>query len=278
MKAHRLGEKIFADTSGEGRGNIGAIELPNYTVVIDSTMFPTTAATFRRSLETQVKSPIKKLVLTHYHVDHVFGNQVFKDCEIISSLQLLKHMKEAARTFELTDSEIKEQPELAELKELEMTFPTRTFQNTLNLKDNGLSVEITRVGGHTEDTSFVYFPREQTLFAGDLIFAERFPWGGDETCNPTEWITALKLFKELKIEKIVPGHGPVCDKEEVNTYLNFFKDTTTIIKKLIDSGFSGKEVAEYDKFPSFYAPRNPEGRKATFVRWYNFYKQQLKKQ
>jgi len=276
MKANRLSERTFADTRGEGRGNIGAIELLSYTVVIDSTMFPSTAAKFRKSLEAQIKSPIRKLILTHYHADHVFGNQVFKDCRIISSLKLLKCMQEEARTFELKDSEIEERPELAELKDLEMTFPTITFEDTLGLKDNDFSIEITRVGGHTADSSIVYFPKDRILFCGDLIFAKEFPWGGDKTCNPTEWIDTLKLFKKLKIEKIVPGHGSVCDIEEVDVYLSFFEDATAIIKELIDNGFTEKEVAEYDGFPSFYAYTNPERRRATFVRWYNFYKRALK--
>lgn len=276
MKANRLSERTFADTDGEGRGNIGAIELANYTVVIDSTMFPSTAARFRKSLETQIKSPIRKLVLTHYHADHVFGNQAFEDCKIISSLKLLKRMQEEAHTFELKDSEIEERPELAELKDLEMTFPTITFENTFSLKDNDFSIEIKRVGGHTADSSIVYFAKDRILFSGDLIFAKEFPWGGDKTCNPTEWINTLKLFKKLKIEKIVPGHGPVCDMEEVDVYLSFLEDTTAIIKNLIDNDSTEKEVAEYDDFPSFYTYTNPERQRATLVRWYDFYKRALK--
>jgi len=277
MEAHRLGNRTFADTSGEGRGNIGAIELPNYTVVIDSTLFPSTATTFRKSLETQIKSPIRKLVLTHYHADHVFGNQVFKDCEIISSIQLLQRMEEQARTFELRDSDIKERPELAELKRVEMTFPTTTFERVISLRDDGFVVEITRVGGHTEGSSFVYFPQERILFSGDLIFAKEFPWAGDETCNPEEWMSALKLFKELDVEKIMPGHGPICDKSEIDKYLKFYEEAAAIIKELIERGFTKKEVLKYQDFPSFYTYERRKGaferRSGTFARWYDFYKQ-----
>ena len=277
MEAHRLGNRTFADTSGEGRGNIGAIELPNYTVVVDSTLFPSTATTFRKSLETQIKSPIRKLVLTHYHADHVFGNQVFKDCEIISSIQLLQRMEEQARTFELRDSDIKERPELAELKRVEMTFPTTTFERVISLRDDGFVVEITRVGGHTEGSSFVYFPQERILFSGDLIFAKEFPWAGDETCNPEEWMSALKLFKELDVEKIMPGHGPICDKSEIDKYLKFYEEAAAIIKELIERGFTKKEVLKYQDFPSFYTYERRKGaferRSGTFARWYDFYKQ-----
>lgn len=280
MKAHRISDRTFADTSGEGRGNIGAIELQNYTIIIDSTLFPSTATTFRKSLETQIKSPIQKLVLTHYHADHVFGNQVFKDCEIISSIQLLQRMEEQARTFKLRDSDIKKRPELAELKRLEMTFPTMTFDRALTLRDDDFVVEITRVGGHTEGSSFVYFPRERIIFSGDLIFAKEFPWAGDETCNPQEWINALKLFKKLDVETIVPGHGSICDLTEIDKYLKFYEETTAIIKDLIDKGFTKREVLKYQSFPSFYTYERRKGsferRSGTIAKWYDFYKQTLK--
>lgn len=281
MQAHRISERTFADTSGEGRGNIGAIELQNYTVVIDSTLFPSTAASFRKSLEIQIKSPIRKLVLTHYHADHIFGNQVFKDCEIISSIRLLQRMEKQAHTFKLRDSDGKERPELAELKRLEMTFPTMTFDKALTIRDNGFMIEMTRVGGHTEGSSFVYFPQEHVLFSGDLIFAKEFPWAGDETCNPQEWMNALRLFKELDVEKIVPGHGPICDKNEVDKYLKFYEETTAIIKELIERGFTRKEVLQYPDFPSFYTYERRKGaferRSGSFARWYDFYKQRSKK-
>ncbi|MDH5733466.1 MAG: MBL fold metallo-hydrolase [Candidatus Bathyarchaeota archaeon] len=277
MKVHQIGNRTFADTSGEGRGNIGAIELQNYTVIIDSTLFPSTATTFRQSLETQIKSPIRKLVLTHYHADHVFGNQVFKDCEIISSVQLLHRMEEQARTFELRASDLKERPELAELKRLEMTLPTMTFEKTMSLRDGDFVIEITRVGGHTEGSSFVYFPQERILFSGDLIFAKEFPWAGDATCDPQEWMSALNLFKELDVETIVPGHGSICDKREIDKYLEFFEETTAVIRDLIDKGFTKREVLQYQDFPSFYTYERRKGaherRSETFARWYDFYKQ-----
>ena len=185
-------------------------------------------------------------------------------------------MEEQAHTFELRDSDIKERPELAELKHMEMTFPTMTFDKALSLRDDSFVVEITRVGGHTEGSSFVYFPQEHILFSGDLIFAKEFPWAGDETCNPQEWMNTLKLFKELDVEKIVPGHGPICDKSEIDKYLKFYEESTSIIKNLIDEGFTKREVMQYPDFPSFYTYERRKGaferRSRTFARWYDFYK------
>ncbi len=279
IEAHKICDRIYADTSGEGRGNIGAIELPNYTIIIDSTMFPKTATAFRNSLEDQMKSPIRKLILTHCHADHVFGNQVYKDCEIISSAPLKKRLQEFASTEwtpkKLTECE-KTFPEFAgKLKEVKITFPTLTFKRSLTLRDEDLTVTVIHSGGHSEDTSYIYFLKEKTLFSGDLIFAKSFPWGGDKTCNPEKWIETLRRFMTIDIERIVPGHGPICDKEEVETYLEFFESISSVMKELVQKGLDEEEIAEYQGFPDFYPSRRPETKTTSLVNWYNFYKRQI---
>ncbi len=158
-----------------------------------------------------------------------------------------------------------------------MTFPTLTFREALCLRDDGFELRMFHVGGHTEDSSVIYFPEENTLFSGDLIFAGEFPWAGDETCNPREWMDALRLFKQIDADKIVPGHGPICDQSEIDRYLGFFEETTSILKELISEGFTKKEVQEYKDLPSPYADERRIGtyerRSGTLARWYDFYKQ-----
>lgn len=276
MKAHKISSRVYADTSGEGRGNIGAIELPNYTIVIDSTLFPQTAATFRASLNSQTKSPIHKLILTHCHEDHIFGNQVFEDCEIISNKTLKKRMEELAPE-EWTKKKLieweKEVPEYAgKLRNVRITYPTVTFEETLTLKDEDYSVKIVHSGGHSGDTSYIYLPQEKTLFSGDLIFAKSFFWGGDPTFNPEKWISALRNFLNMKIDTIVPGHGSLCDKEEVKIYLEFFQKTSSIMKELVQKELQEKEIVKHKEFPDFYSPYREGVRERALVNWYNFYK------
>jgi glyoxylase-like metal-dependent hydrolase (beta-lactamase superfamily II) len=186
MEATRISEHVYADTSGEGKGNIGAIELPNYTIVIDSTISIKTANAFRKSLGSRAKSPIRKLVLTHYHLDHVRGIPVFKDCHTIAS----EPYKKLRRTAKYQ--------------------PTVTFEESLLLKNEDLVVEIVHAGGHTKDSSYIFFPQEKILFSGDLIFAKSFFYAGDRTFNPEIWADVLKHFMTMEIETIVPSFGFAC--------------------------------------------------------------------
>jgi cyclase len=252
MEATRISERVYADTSGEGKGNIGAIELPNYTVVVDSTISTKTANSFRKSLESKTKSPVRKLILTHYHSDHVLGIPAFKDCDIITS----EAYEKLRRTAEHS--------------------PNITFDKSLVLKDGEFSVEIAHAGGHTTDSSYIYFPQKKTLFSGDLIFAKTFFYAGDRTFNPDSWTKALKKIMTMEIETIVPGHGPVCGREEVEKYIRFFEATSSKMRELVKMGASKKDALENTGFPDFY-PEYREGlRVLALTNWYRFCKQQSK--
>lgn len=248
MKATKLSDYVYSDTSGEGKGNIGAIELNNYTVVVDSTISTKNATAFRRSLESQVKSPIQKLILTHYHSDHTLGIPVFRDCEIIAS-EPYKRLKRSAKYQ-----------------------TTLTFEKSLALKDEDLTVEIVLAQGHTSDSSYVYFPCEKTLFSGDLIFAKTFFYAGDQTFNPERWLEALKKLLSIEIDVVVPGHGPVCGKEEIVAYINFFEDTCSTVKELVKSGAKKRDVINYEGFPEFYPEYRKGVRELALANWYKFYK------
>jgi glyoxylase-like metal-dependent hydrolase (beta-lactamase superfamily II) len=108
------------------------------------------------------------------------------------------------------------------------------------------------------------------LFAGALMFAKGFPYAGDPTCNPERWMDAFRDFLPLDSEKLVPGHGPVVGKEEVEKHLAFFEALRDATKEAIKAG-RGYEAIEV---PEFYGADEEGnwGRKATLEHWYAFYK------
>ena len=279
MKIEKVSDSVYADTGGEGNGNFGAIVLPSFIVAVDTSMFPTVAQTFRREIESRTGKRAAILMLTHYHADHVFGNQVYEDCKIISSEELKEKMIESAKS-DWTPEGIKKfaqgSPEIGDkLRDIKITFPTETFDSKYAFKDEGILVEAKHIGGHTTDSSYVYFPSEKILFSGDLIFSQRFPWGGDLTADPEKWLKGLKQLAKLKARLIVPGHGPVCDEKELQKYIDFFERTNKIIRGIVSSGGSKDEVLGFKGYPEFYPPRRPESKQMTLSNWYDYYKSQL---
>ena len=285
MLKEQTSNRTFTYITGEPNETwrIGAVSLPNYAVVVDTGMYPSFASKIRKDLEATTGTPVTKLILTHYHGDHVFGNQAFKDCQIISSRALKEIMNEMATnawTREQLEETAKQRPETYQkigLDSLEITFPTEIFDGSFIVKDNGIEIVCKHVGGHTRGHSYVYVPTERVLFAGDLIFSKTFPWGGDPTVNPDDWITVLKEFQKMDIEKIVPGHGPVCDLNEVQVYLDFFEPVVKIMKEQITEGRTQEEVVAFDGYPDFYPAATPERRRDSLAQWYHVYKNKLGK-
>ncbi len=216
--------------------------------MVDSTISKKTAKAFRVSLESQIRSPLRTLVITHHHADHTLGIPVFKDCEIIASEPYKK------------------------LKRTSKYQPTRTFEDTLILEDQDLQVEIVHAGGHSQDSSYVYFPKEKILFSGDIIFAQTFFYAGDRTFDPETWRDVLRRLVEMDIKRIIPGHGPLCSKEEAKRYLEFFEATSSIMKELVRKGFNEREAAGYSEFPAFYPEYRKGVKELALSNWYRFYK------
>ena len=179
---------------------------------------------FRKKLEGHFGKPLRYLMLTHYHADHRTGASVFKDCTLVISQRLADIM-----------------PRNFKLKSWEAT----TFAENHTIQDEDLKVEIHRLGGHTAGSSIAYFPYEKAVFAGDIVF-ENYPWMayvGDRTCNPEEWLAGLKFMRNLDIERIIPGHGPILNsKNELEKHIELFTKTKSLVIRAIREGKKADEL------------------------------------
>ena len=274
MRLDKISDRVFANTKGETGGNIGIILLEDGVAAVDA-QYPVSGADFRRSIPLVTSKPVTHLLLTHCHGDHVFGNQAFEDCEVVAHRLLKEKMEENLRTVwapvnikRMFEEVRMNRPERAWLYEgLRIVLPTKTFDERFTL--NG--VEMIHTGGHTAGSSVIYVAHDHVLFAGDLVFAETFPWAGDPSANPDKWIEAFKAILDMDIETIVPGHGPLCDKSEVKIQLEWFEAVRDEMKRLIAEGVSIEEAVKHDGYPSFYEPEREERRDNTLRRWYRFW-------
>ncbi len=243
MVLEKITEKVFAETSGNNGGNMGAIILDDQVIIVDAGMSHTLSSKTRKEIESITDLPMTQLVLTHNHSDHLFGIQAFEPIDVISSkatsdiiAKLLKESWTSKELMEYADEVKNEHPELAKsLRSLKIHPPDTVFEKEMRLGNkNELVVE--KLGGHTIGSSILTFEDEGTLFAGDLIFADMFPYAGDPTNNPDEWITALKHIQGSGCKYIIPGHGPVYNRLSVETYIRFLEDLVEMVKNAIEKG------------------------------------------
>jgi len=269
MRLDKISDRVFANTEGKTGGNVGIILLEDGVAAVDA-QYPVSGADFRRSIPSVTSKPVTHMLLTHYHGDHVFGNQAFEDCEIVAHRLLNEKMEENLRTVwgnleRMLEEVRRNRPERVWLYEgLRIVLPTKTFDERFTLNGVGMI----HTGGHTAGSSIVYVSDNRVLFAGDLVFAETFPWAGDPSADPDTWIQTFKTILDMDIEIVVPGHGPLCDKSEIKTQLEWFEAVRDKMKKLIAEGTSMEEAVKHKGYPDFYEPEREERRDDTLRHWY----------
>jgi len=281
LTLEKVTDRVYADTNPVGAGNAGAIILHNQVVVVDS-QYLKYAKELRREIEHATSKKIRFLLLTHSHSDHVFGNEVFRDCEIVAHRSLKARMQELLSTTWSKESLEKQIAELrktdperaSRLEGIQITLPTHVFEEEFKIADGDLEVVMRHVGGHTRDSSIVYFPAEQTLFSGDLIFSQTFPYGADPTVDPDEWLKALNNIMEMPVRTIVPGHGPICDKREVQAYIDFIKTVKEKMVAMIRLGKMMEEITRDENYPFFYSKSADQRRQSTLAQWYKVWHQE----
>ncbi|MFX1423922.1 MAG: MBL fold metallo-hydrolase [Promethearchaeota archaeon] len=224
-------------------GNAGGIAVENYTIAIDSTGNLSGGKMFRKMLEKYYNLPIKYLVLTHYHGDHINGRQAFEDVDIIIS-DYIPIDKGRFKNAILIEEEYL-------------------------IQDKNFEVKITHTGGHTVDSIFIHFPEEKIVFSGDLIFENLFPpFGGDQTCNPELWFNGLERIKALNPVKIIPGHGPVLTGDKINNHISNMQKIRNSIKKAIKENQKPSEIEISDYYGEFHE----RWMNRTLPHWFSFYR------
>ncbi|MFX1498112.1 MAG: MBL fold metallo-hydrolase [Promethearchaeota archaeon] len=236
--------------------NAGAVILNNFILVIDTLLYPRQSKEFRKKLEKKYNLPVKYLFITHSHSDHYFGVSSFQDVEIFGSnilIEVLKRKREKNWTKKAFNEWKKSEPEFSEIiDEIEIIIPNFGFENQWILKDNDLTVEFYTSGGHTECSSYAYFPSENTLFTGDLVASGYWPFISDPNESFEGWINSFKHMLTLKVNTIIPGHGPLVGKNYISEQLSFMLKLKKAVLRNISEGkgFEQIIIPEYPYEPA----------------------------
>ncbi|NPE10054.1 MAG: MBL fold metallo-hydrolase, partial [Asgard group archaeon] len=112
----------------------------------------------------------------------------------------------------------------------------------MEISDGDVKVIVKQTGGHTKGSSYIYCPNHRVLFGGDNLFIDSYHWGGEESCDPDNWIATLKEYLSLDVDYFVPGHGPVSNKEPIEYILAFFELVKSTMLKMASEGKSEEEI------------------------------------
>lgn len=218
-------------------GNSVALSGDDGLTVVD-TGSPFTARMIRDSIRSWSKAPVRTILYTHGHIDHVSGASLFEE---EGPLKVIAHQNVGRRfdRYRLTagyNTVINQrQFQVPGLRwPTDYRYPDETYSDTLTITEGGPTLELHHARGETDDHTWTWMPDEKILLTGDL-----FIWTAPNAGNPQkvqryahEWSVALREMAKLGAEVMLPGHGlPVMGRDRIRQTLD---ETAEFLESLVE--------------------------------------------
>lgn len=231
VKGSKVSGNVYMLQADPGSGNIGASVGPDGILIVDDQFAPL-AEKIRTALKEAGGGPLKFILNTHWHFDHVGGNKVFgPEAPIIAHTNVRKRLtteqKAMGRTFP---------PEPKE------AWPVITFDHALSIHFNGEEIKVFHMfPGHTDGDSVVYFTGSKVIHMGDQYIANGFPFIDYESGGEVEGFAkniATVLAQLPPDAKVIPGHGPLSTRDDLKAYHHMLVETMTSVRQRVEAGKS----------------------------------------
>ena len=240
---HTIGDGVWAaivNDAGKAGGNAGFVVGDDGVAVIDTFEDPGAAKELLAEIRKITPLPIRFVVNTHYHLDHVNGNDVFAE----AGARIVAHRNVRAWTrsenLKFFGDSIK--PEMKARVE-SLTLPDVVYDDRVDLYLGSRELQVRYYPGHTGGDSVVIVPDAHVVFCGDLLWKEHFPNLIDASTK--SWMKTLTdLQAAYGSYTLVPGHGEVAKGEDLATLRNYFADLNTAIAAALAQGKSGNAVVD----------------------------------
>lgn len=216
-------------------GNIGVSVGDDGIVMIDDQYAPL-APKIEAALKTITNKPVRFILNTHYHGDHTGGNEHFgKSAPIVAHENVRKRLASGTTVFgERT-------PPAAP-----GALPVLTFDDSVTIHLNGEDVRAVHTPhGHTDGDAVIWFTRSNVVHMGDQFFNATFPFVDRDNGGSVRGMIA-NIDHVLGIlpddAKIIPGHGPLSDKNGLRRFVAMLKATSAAVESGIASGKSAEQL------------------------------------
>ena len=275
FRVEQLADGVYAVihiAGGTAIGNAGIIDLGERTLVYDTLFTPQAGEDLRVAAEAVLGRPVDFVVNSHWHNDHIWGNQAFStDTDFIGSAETRRmmiatrghgafdaFMAAAEANLEATRAQLQAAKEEGQRRQLalwvdyhrgvvetkpilQVRAPNVTFIGRMALHGTRRSAElIDFAGGHTESDSVLLLPQERIVFMSDLLFIDHQPYlgGGD----PDRMVQILDEVAALGARVCVPGHGPVGGPESLRVMTQYVQTLDELARKMLAEGVAEDKI------------------------------------
>ena len=248
-------------TENEGFvSNAGFVVTDAGVVVFDSLGSPSLAWKLRQQIRNITDQPVVKVVVSHYHADHIYGLQVFKDegAEIIAPRDAYQYLDSAVSKERLEERRFSLDPWVND--DTRLVGPDLVVEDVYHFSVGGIDFQLNYLGSaHSDGDVTMYVVQDRVLFSGDIIFEGRVPFVGD--ANTKHWLETLEALETNELVALVPGHGPAASKplEAVagtREYLAHLRDVMGgAVDQLQDfaTAYDAADWSRFEALPAFEA-------------------------
>jgi cyclase len=237
-------------------GNIGVSAGKDGILIVDDQFAPL-ADKIRAALKGIDSGKLRFLLNTHFHGDHTGGNESFgSEATIIAQTNVRKRLSTEQRRRDETMPAIQE-----------VGWPVVTYDQSISIHWNGEEIKVVHFPhGHTDGDSVIFFTGSNVVHMGDDFFAGRFPFIDTDRCGSLQGLTenVAKVLSMIQDDtKVIPGHGPLSTKADLQKFHTMLTATTAIVKKGMAGGKSLDALkkaglpAEWDDWGSGYIKTGP---------------------
>lgn len=273
MKATRVGthsyyiQGLAGAASADNQGfmsNAGFVVTRKGVVVFDTLGTPPLAGKMLGIIRKITKQPVRIVIVSHYHADHYYGVQVFKEqgAEIWAHRNAEGQTRTENATLRLAQRKEVLFPWVNESTKL--TEPDRFLEGDTDFELGGVHFNIRHVGpAHSDEDLAMLVREDRVLYAGDLVFKGRVPFVGE--ADSKAWLKSLDKLIALKPRVMVPGHGaasttPLKDLTLTRDYLMFIRnEMAKAVDELIpfDEAYARTDWTRYQDMPAFEEANRP---------------------
>lgn len=250
-------------TDNEGfMSNAGVVITSEGVVVFDALGTPSLAYKLFHLIRQVTDKPIVKVVVSHYHADHIYGLQIFKDmgAEILAPAGAKDYLASAAAEGRLKERRESLFPWVDENTRL--VKPDHYIDKDTDLRVGDVKLKLIVLGStHSQGDLMMQVEPDHVLFSGDLIFEGRVPFVAGS--NPDLWLQHLRNMDVSQTNAIIPGHGTASRNPQqalafTRDYLEYLHQTMgEAVDNLtsFDEAYSQADWSQYENLPAFVANR-----------------------
>jgi len=281
----KLADGIYAAIAIDGGHavcNAGLVDLGGRLLVFDTFVSPQAAQDLQRFITDEYGQMPIVVVNSHYHNDHIWGNQVFApEVPLISSTRTYEligtsgmeefnwYSANTAQQLEALLSQYQDTQDenqrkqlvliigeyegvLQALPHLKVCLPNITFDNRLEIRGRLRTAELSSYSeAHSGSDIVLYLPQDKIVFMSDLLFVGFHPYLADG--DPFMLLKALSELSLLNATYYVPGHGPVGSIEDVKLLIKYIEACINIARGLVQTGQVSQDVIQRVQVPETFA-------------------------